>query len=180
MAEAALKLFAEQGFEPTTGQQIASRAGLTERTFYRHFDDKRDVLFTGAEALEAAVVQHVADASDSASPAALVRSALAGLADGIQHDRDRARLRGAIIAGRPELRERERTKLARIEAALARSLQERGVAPAAARLLAGTGLAVFSVAFDAWLAETSGADLRTAVTTAFDDLSEIFDASRPA
>ena len=45
LQKAALELFATRGFEQTTATEIAQSVGLTERTFFRHFSDKREVLF---------------------------------------------------------------------------------------------------------------------------------------
>ena len=52
LEQAAFELFTERGFEQTTVAEIAERAGLTERTFFRYFADKREVLFAGADALQ--------------------------------------------------------------------------------------------------------------------------------
>src|SRR5208283_698090 len=68
LQEAALALYSERGFDQTTAAQIAERAGLTERTFFRHFADKREVLFGGAPYLEEQIVAGVADAPASAGP----------------------------------------------------------------------------------------------------------------
>ena len=45
LEKAALELYSERGFQQVTVAEIAQRAGLTERTFFRHFADKREVLF---------------------------------------------------------------------------------------------------------------------------------------
>ena len=49
---AAIELFDEQGYEATTVAEIAERAGLTKRTFFRYFSDKREVLFSGSQELQ--------------------------------------------------------------------------------------------------------------------------------
>ena len=58
LVKAAMELYGERGFEQTTVAEIAERAGLTERTFFRHFADKREVLFAGAGALRGPPRQH--------------------------------------------------------------------------------------------------------------------------
>src|ERR1700721_1862099 len=68
LAQAASPLYGERGFEQTTVAEIAERAGLTERTFFRHFADKREVLFAGADALRELLVDTVAKAPASAAP----------------------------------------------------------------------------------------------------------------
>src|SRR5512133_392884 len=133
--QAAFALYAERGFENTTVAAIAERAGLTERTFFRHFADKREVLFASSGALQEALVSAVADASDALAP---IDAAAAGLeAAGAQlPDREQARQRQAIIAANPELQERELIKFASLSAALADALRARGVADPAASLTA--------------------------------------------
>ena len=107
LAEAAFALYGERGFEQTTVAEIAKRAGLTERTFFRHFADKRDVLFAGADALTELLVTTVIGAPDSATP---MDAAVAGLeAAGalIQEGGEVPRQRQAIIAASTELEERD-------------------------------------------------------------------------
>src|SRR6202035_2298884 len=76
LEQAALELYLERGFEQTTVAEIAKRAGLTERTFFRHFADKREVLFSGAGALEELLVSAVAGAPESSAPMAAVAAGL--------------------------------------------------------------------------------------------------------
>src|SRR5215472_3630839 len=68
LERAALELYGERGFEQTTVAEIAGRAGLTERTFFRHFADKREVLFAGSAALRDLIVNAVTSAPASATP----------------------------------------------------------------------------------------------------------------
>src|ERR1700689_1009154 len=76
LAQAALVLYAEQGFDQTTVAEIAERAGLTERTFFRHFTDKKEVLFGGAQGLHDLLVSSVLDAPVSVTPLEAVTLAL--------------------------------------------------------------------------------------------------------
>ncbi len=62
LEQAALELYCERGFEQTTVAEIAERAGLTERTFFRYFADKREVLFAGGVTLQELLVSAVAGA----------------------------------------------------------------------------------------------------------------------
>src|SRR5579885_3478879 len=112
LAEAALALFAERGFENATVAEIAERAGLTERTFFRHFADKREVLFGGADELQEAIVRAVAGAPESAAAMDVVAAGIEAAARVLQQRREFARRRQAIIAANAELRERELIKLA--------------------------------------------------------------------
>src|ERR1043165_3313499 len=105
LEEAALELFGEQGFEQTAVAEIAARAGLTERTYFRHFADKREVLFWGEHLLSDTLVGAIADAPESASALEMVRAGLgAGTAIFVDR-RDHARRRQAVIDANPGLPE---------------------------------------------------------------------------
>src|SRR3981189_380122 len=107
LEQAAVELYSERGFEQTTVAEIAKRAGLTERTFFRHFADKREVLFAGAEDLQELLVSAVGNAPDSAAPIAAVGAGLLAAAALLQERREFSRQRQAVIAANPELQERE-------------------------------------------------------------------------
>ncbi|WP_035798069.1 TetR/AcrR family transcriptional regulator [Kitasatospora mediocidica] len=160
LAEAALELYVERGYEETTVAEIAKRAGLTERTFFRHFAHKREVLFAGVgelhDTLTAAVVAAPADAPPIDAVAAALDAA-AGMFDG---HHERARQRQAVITANPELQERELMKLASLAAALAEALRQRGVAEPAASLAAEAGIAVFKVTFERWINQPDRGELR--------------------
>jgi AcrR family transcriptional regulator len=154
LAQAAFALYGERGFEQTTVAEIAERAGLTERTFFRHFADKREVLFAGADALRELLVDTVANAPASAAPIDAAAAGLQAAGAFIQEGRALARERQAIIAASEELRERELIKLASLASALAEALRRRGVEDPAASLAAEAGIAVFRIAFERWIGET--------------------------
>src|SRR3981189_2696153 len=105
LEQAAVELYSERGFEQTTVAEIAKRAGLTERTFFRHYADKREVLFAGSGRLQELMATAVADAPDSAGPIDAVAAGLETAAAVLQ-DRDHSRQRQAIIVANPELQER--------------------------------------------------------------------------
>lgn len=151
---AALDLFVQQGYDATTTAEIAARAGVTERTFFRHFDDKREVLFTGTEQFSEAFVGGVAAAPAGAAPLEAVASALTAVATFFPEERRaHARRRWSVIGSHPALRERELLKLAALSQGLAAAFRERGVADPAATLAAESAMTVFRVAFDRWLAD---------------------------
>jgi AcrR family transcriptional regulator len=154
-----MALYAEQGFEQTTVAQIAARAGLTERTFFRHFADKREVLFYGMDMLRDLLARAVAGAPDSASALDAAGAAFEAAASLLQENPERVRLRDAIVSANPELRERELIKLAALAAAVAGALRDRGIAEPAASLAAEAGVAVFKVAFARWVSEPGQPDL---------------------
>jgi AcrR family transcriptional regulator len=151
LQKAALRLYGERGFDSTTVAEIAQAAGLTKRTFFRYFADKREVLFWGAEELESLFVQSVVEAPVSASPLEAVAAALDAAAAMFEERREYAARRQQIIAANPELQERELIKLASLAAAVAGALRQRGVGDPAAILTAQAGVAVFRVAFDRWV-----------------------------
>src|SRR5579862_783299 len=134
LEQAALELFGEHGFENTTVAEIAERAGLTERTFFRYFADKREVLFAGAGRLDELLVGAVVAAPDSAPPFEAVAAGLDTVAAILDERRDFAGRRRKVIAANAELQERELIKLASWAAALAGALRERGVDADAASL----------------------------------------------
>ncbi|HEY7483828.1 MAG TPA: TetR family transcriptional regulator [Streptosporangiaceae bacterium] len=173
LEQAALALYSERGFEQTTVAQIAERAGLTERTFFRHFADKREVLFWGADTLHELLVSTIAEAPGSAAPIDAVGAALQAVAAVFHGRRESSRQRQAIIAANPELQERELIKLASLAAALADSLRRRGVTDLAASVAAETGIAVFKVAFDRWITETSPHDLPHLIRESLDELKAV-------
>ena len=173
LEEAALALYGERGFENTTVAEIAERAGLTERTFFRHFADKREVLFGGAAMLEELLVNSVAGAPDSAAPIDAVVAALEAAGALLQERRALARRRQMVIAANAELRERELIKLASLASALADSLRGRGVSDPAATLTAEAGIAVFRVAFDRWLEEGNRKDLSRLIRESLDELKAV-------
>jgi AcrR family transcriptional regulator len=157
LEQAALALYGERGFESTTVAEIAERAGLTERTFFRHFADKREVLFGGAGLLQELMVRAVADAPAAAVPIDAVMRAV----------------RHAVIVANTELRERELIKMATLASALADALRGRGVHDPAASLTAEAGVAVFRVAFERWVEAPDPSDLPTFMRASFDELKAV-------
>ena len=153
LREAALELFEGRGFEQTTVAEIAARAGLTERTFFRHFADKREVLFRGSEGLRDTLVAAIDQAPVTATPLQAVTSALNDA--GAVFTRELARRRRAVILANPELQERELIKLASLANTLTETLRRRGVSDPVASLAAETGMAVFRITFERWVTDTT-------------------------
>jgi AcrR family transcriptional regulator len=171
LEQAALELYIERGFEQTTVAEIAERAGLTERTFFRHFADKREVLFSGAGALQELLVSHVAEAPAASPPIEAIAAALVEVATAVfEPRREFARQRQAIIAANAELQERELIKLASLASAVAGALRGRGVSHPAASLAAEAGIAAFKIAFERWTSETSQRTLSQLIQESVDQL----------
>lgn len=154
LQRAALELFAARGYEATTATDIARAVGLTERTFFRHFTDKREVLFHGQHLLEEAFLAGLHDAPPDASPIELVAEALRSAGSFFPDERrPYSRARQSVIDQNPALQERERHKLAGIASVLADALRARGVDELAATLAAESGVVVFGIAFARWIRE---------------------------
>ena len=173
LAQAALELYVERGFEQTTVAEIAHRAGLTERTFFRYFADKREVLFGGTEALQELLVSTVADAPEAMAPIDAIAAGLAAAASLLQERRDYSLQRQAAIVANAELRERELIKLAALAAALAAALRERGVTDLAADLTAEAGIAVFKIAFERWIDAGNERDFPSLIRESLDELKSV-------
>jgi AcrR family transcriptional regulator len=146
-----LELYLERGYENVTVAEIAERAGLTRRTFFRYFADKREVLFAGSEELPGAVSKALLDVDAAHPPFRAVLLGLEAVGELLVEQARQARERRQVIAVSAELQERERTKLAAVTTALADALRRRGVADARARLLARVGVAIFEAAFERWV-----------------------------
>ena len=177
LAQAAMDLFVERGYDQTTVAEIAERAGLTERTFFRHFSDKREVLFQGGELMQAAMVEALAAAPAAATPMGAVRAAVAAVSPFFDERHESSRLRQRIIDAHPDLQEREVAKMARISRALTEGLHERGVTDPDARLAADAGIAVFRSAFALWLRSESG-DMAKAMEQCFVALEKLVERGR--
>ena len=164
LQQAALELYSERGFDSTTVAEIAKRAGLTERTFFRYFADKREVLFNGSADLQTMMVASVESAPQASSPMQVMTAALASAGeDAFEHRRDYCRLRQGVINANAELQERELIKLATLGSALAAALRARGVAEPAASLAAESGMAVFRIAFERWTADPASPSLSSLI-----------------
>jgi AcrR family transcriptional regulator len=173
LERAAMELFVERGFEQTTVTEIAARAGLTQRTFFRYFADKREVLFGGARMLEESLVNSVASAPESTAPVDAVAAALEAVGAVMQERREFSRQRQAVVDANPELRERELIKLASLASAIAGALRKRGVGDPAASLTAEAGIAVFKVAFTQWVYQAGPADLPRIMRESFTELKAV-------
>lgn len=160
LMEAAIVLFAEQGYDGTTVAEIADRAGLTKRTFFRYFTDKREVLFDGSAELERIWVEGVRDAAPDLAPMAAVDAGLDAVAEMFVDRHAFAGTRAGIVSSHPELQERELIKLQHLADAVTRTLLERGVGEHAASLAAWVGLGVFHTAFGRWVVQDDPAALR--------------------
>ncbi len=170
---AAIELFDEQGYEATTVAEIAERAGLTKRTFFRYFSDKREVLFSGSNELQRLWLDGVAGAPADATALAVVTAGLDPVAEMFTQRHAFARIRAAIIEANPELRERELIKLQNLAGAIQAALVERGVSANAAILAAQAGVTVFHVAFARWVAQDDPVAFRRLMDESLEELRSV-------
>jgi AcrR family transcriptional regulator len=171
LQQAAMELFLERGYAEVTVAEIADRAGLTKRSFFNHFADKREVFFAGARDLEVSVAGHLAEAAAELDPieaavAALTRSGLE-LAPYLPF----AAARRALVASSLELRERDLAKLASLASVIAGALRRRQVPARTAALAAQAAVAVFTAAYDDW-ADDQAADFGALMQRALADLRQ--------
>jgi AcrR family transcriptional regulator len=173
LGQAAMELYLERGFEQTTVADIAERAGLTARTFFRHYTDKREVLFAGATVLQERLIQGLDGAPQSASALEAVAIALDAGTAMLGTDRDFSRQRQSIIEANRELRERELIKMATLASVLADGLRRRGVTEPEASLAAEAGIAVFRVSFERWVNGTDERGLAELTRDSFEQLKAL-------
>ncbi len=170
LERAALDLFTAQGFNATTVPQITERAGLTTRTFFRHFADKREVFFDG-DAIPDLAQRMLSEAPTNIEPVTLLRQGLRQVAaDRFDGHRDDIRLRRNVILAEPALRERDAQKRDDLVRVIRQGLAARGVDLVDAALLAETTVMVLHVALEAWLAETTERSLGEVTDQCFDRL----------
>lgn len=152
LVRAALDLFDEQGYENTAVAQIAERAGLTKSTYFRHFKDKREVLFGGQDELVELLVKGIAGTPESAGPLVAVEGALAAIAVTFSEER-RANgpRRLAVIVANDELRERDAMKMAGFSSVMQEALRQRGASELDAAVAAELGIVALRLAYGRWL-----------------------------
>lgn len=151
LQQVALELFLEQGYDRTTAAEIAARAGVTERTFFRHFSDKREVLFDGEARFRAALTASIVDSPDELGALDTLFRAFRSVQYVIEDNRPFSKPRHMVISNTPALHEREMAKMGALSDALAAALKSRGVADLRANLAARIGMAAFVQAMVAWL-----------------------------
>jgi AcrR family transcriptional regulator len=175
LRQAAWELFRERGYDRTTVEEIAARAGLTERTFFRYYADKREVLFWGSQVLEKSIVDAIAAAPEGTAPLDAVAAAMENAGRFIQEQRslEQVRRRRSLIAAHEELREREVMKYASLASAVTAALHRRGVVEPNASLIAEMGLAIFKVGFERWAEDAKRKDLVHHIRDALSNLKAV-------
>jgi AcrR family transcriptional regulator len=180
LKQAAMELFEEQGFEDTSAVQIAKRARVTTRTFFRYFPDKEEVLFADADALNEALVEELRQATDVTEPLRAVTRALAGFDWEKVGTRETQRRRDAMITSHPRLLERELIKQQQMADGFRDALRRHGVDPDIAELAANAGSQVFRTAYRKWLEGNGDTELTAITETVLSMLATILPATRTA
>jgi AcrR family transcriptional regulator len=175
LVDAALSLFGEHGYAATTVDEIAARAGVTARTFFRHFRDKEEVLFSDDDSLMPHLIATIAEPTGPVAAEALMSRALSSLAEVMQPGRHELRARQRIIDTEVSLAGRELAKQARWQQAVTATLIERGFADEHAEVLSAIGFALFVRELHAWLADDDGPDLVTRVQDALPRVRTVLD-----
>ena len=173
LMSAAIELFARQGYEATTVAEITERAGLTKRSFFRYFSDKREVLFSGSGELQRLWLEGIAAAPPDASALESVIAGLDPVAAMFAERHEFARIRAGVIAANPELQERELIKLQNLSSAISATLLERGVSANSAQLAAQSGVTVFHVAFGRWVEQDDPSAMRRLIDESLADLRSV-------
>ena len=153
LQQSALELFEARGYDGVTVAEIAAAAGLTERTFFRHYADKRDVLFRGQDEYEQGYVDGIAETPGDDAMALAVAALDRGARFFTAERRPWSRARQRVIEANPALQERELLKLSALASTLTRALTDRGIDPVPAALAAESAVTVMRTAFAAWIAD---------------------------
>jgi AcrR family transcriptional regulator len=151
---AALELFIENGFAATTVPQITERAGLTTRSFFRYFADKREVLFTGEDELPAVVAEMFDQADLEQTPMEIVHHGLRNVVTPrLKSFRNELLVRRQIVHSDDGLRERELRKLAILHSAATAALIRRGLTPLDAEIMGRLAVTIYDTTLELWLAQ---------------------------
>jgi AcrR family transcriptional regulator len=176
---AALELYLEQGFDQTTVAEIAGRAGLTERTFFRHFADKREVLFSGGATFQNLITSTAAQADAELGPLDAAMAGFEAVGPFFQERRALVKQRHRVIAANAELQERELIKLRSLALALADTLRGRGVGDPTADLISEVAVAVFKTSFEVWVTDAKSRDLAEIIRHSLRELRSLASIIQP-
>lgn len=165
-----MTLFAAQGYAGTTVPQIAEAAGLTTRTFFRHFSDKRDVLFLRDREFPHAVAEFMASVPPETNGTGTVRAGLAAASRGLQDWREPIARRRRIVHAEPALQERDLLRSHSLARAIEETLHRRGIDAQEARTLSALAVTCFDLATERWLDGPADLPLEDVLVSAWNDM----------
>ena len=168
-----MALFSEQGYSATSIAEVASRAGVSERTFFRHFADKEEVLFSGDDELLPALLESIRSGPDG-TPREVLEAALTQMALILEPQRAFLERRAEIIGSDVSLAGRELSKQYRWAGAISAALRERGYSDRQADLFAAIGFAIFREATSRWLEKGSPDGLQLQLRRTLDLSDDLF------
>ncbi|TDU91931.1 TetR family transcriptional regulator [Kribbella voronezhensis] len=180
LRKAALELYRQHGYDAVTVTQIAERAGITRRSYFRYFPDKREVLFANSDQLPPAIAKAVLVAADHTPPLTAVLDALTEVGNLLAVDVEQLAERRDVIASSPELQERERTKAATVSVAIQQALEQRGTATGTSKAIAQVATIAFANAFQLWIEAKANKPFRDCLTTATTELRTALADPSPA
>jgi len=163
LVRAALELFADRGFDDTTIPDITARAGLTTRSYFRHFPDKREVLFTDEDEMPTLAARLVLAAPAELTAFQVLARGVPTLAAAFENRREELLQRRKIIDSHDGLRERELRKMATLVDAITHAFGQRGTDDLTAAVVAETGVAIVKISLQRWM-NTPGQDLASVLT----------------
>ena len=173
LIQAAVELCGERGYDTITVADIASRAGLTKRTFFRYFPDKREVLFSGSHELQRIWLEAMAGVAAGAGPLRVVVAGFDPVAGMFTERHAFARIRTQVIDAHSELQERELIKLQALATTITAALRDRSVSVNAASLAAQAGVTMFQVAFRRWVDQDDPSALRPLMEESLGELRQL-------
>lgn len=172
LMDAALRLFSERGFERVTIDDIAEEVEVSPRTFFRYFASKEEVVFADADEYLETLRAILRDRPVDEAPLVAVRTAIFGLVNNYESDRDSIFRRVRIAAETPSLQARGLQRQEQWSEAIAGSLYERlGLDPVSdlrPRLIASCAVAALRVAVEAWVAGGGAEALPDLISDALD------------
>ncbi|MCK0208050.1 TetR/AcrR family transcriptional regulator [Starkeya koreensis] len=173
IAEAALRLFLEKGFDETTLDEIAVAADISRRTVFHYFESKDAILLAWQSGTEEIFRASLAVAPSDRAPIDVVRDALLTMVSKFENREAVAIDR--LLRSTEALRARKQASYGRQEEELFAALAQKWPAPekrVRLRVVAMMGIGAMRIAAEAWSAEQGARPLETYVREAFAALAE--------
>jgi AcrR family transcriptional regulator len=167
---AGLELFASEGFENVTAEEIAEKAGVSRRTFFRYFPSKEDVLYLGHDRFFSEFSTLLLGLPPSVPDLDAICTTFAALSSHTARGRDALELARRAVKSSTVLRGRESDHVRDDLVLIGRAIADRhGLAEPdeACRLLAALSLATYRLALDKWLRGPASGNLAQEIVDEF-------------